>query len=90
MSYVAPMTVSGSRNDKVHQLCKGNDDKEDPDIDLTAPTSNVVSNSDIQQNRVVDTFVLSLDFEENIIPKEGNNLEIMITDVLKKESIEGH
>ena len=54
-----------------------------------APTNNVVSNSDIQQNQVVDTFVLSLDFEEHITPKEGNNLEIMITDVLRKESIEG-
>ena len=62
----------------------------DPDIDLIAPANNVISNSDTQQNQVVNTFVPSLDFEENIIPKEGNNLEIMITDVLKKEPIEGH
>ena len=82
MNYVAPMTVSGSQNDEAHQLCKGNDDKEDTDIDLTAPTSNEVSNSDVQQNRVLDTFVLPLDFEVNTLPKEGNNLEIMITDMI--------
>ena len=36
INYVAPMTVSGFQNNEAHPLCKGDNDKKDPDLDHNA------------------------------------------------------